>query len=88
MSLFPRVGEGVCAEFVIGEHHLRLFCTESGLGPVAGLFNVKTNQWIGTVSATDIEDGRDKAEQLAMDFFRHNVPADTPFPVLEWKKTG
>jgi len=89
MSLFPRQGEGVCADAVIGEHHLRLFCMESGLGPVARLFNVKTKEWIGGgESASDIEDGKTKAGRLAREFFRLNSSGNAQMPALKWKKTG
>jgi hypothetical protein len=89
MSLFPRIGEGVQAELVVGNWHLVLVCTETGVGPSAGLFNAKTDQWIDRQWAADIEDAKRKAEQSARELLRlSGVPPDTPFPTLEWKKAG
>lgn len=89
MSPFPRIGEGVRAEVVIGAHHLVLFCTETGVGPAAALFNATTNQWIDRQWAADIEEGKEKAAHSAREFLtRVGIAANTPFPDLEWKKTG
>jgi hypothetical protein len=89
MSLLPRIGEGVRAEVVIGEQLLFLFCTETGVGPAAALFNATTNQWVDRQWAADIDDGKKKAVDLAREFLaRVGIPANTPFPDVEWKEIG
>ena len=88
MSLFPRQGQGLYADLMVGGYHLRLFCTESGVGLRAEVFDVKTGQWVCRAWADDIENSKARAEQLAREYLSDEVPSSTPFPTLEWKDAG
>jgi len=39
-------GEGVQADLRIGINEFRFFCTETGLGPAVGIYNMTTDEWL------------------------------------------
>jgi len=83
-----REGQGFRAEAKAGDMHLILMATHTALGPIAFVFDVKTNREVTAhESATDFDDAKDKAESLAKSWNRVHHPK-TPFPALEWKPTG
>ena len=67
-GMFPRVGDGVWADAVAGDQHLRLFSSEIGLGPAAAVFNMNSKSWIAREWADDVEDGKRRAVELAKGF--------------------
>jgi hypothetical protein len=87
--MFPRIGDGVWADVKIGDRlHLRLFSTETGLGPGAAVFDVTSGRWLPNREWADtIEDGQRRAERIARDYYRA-VGLKEPFPAVEWKITG
>ena len=88
MSLFPRQGQGVFADVAAAGYHLRLFSSETGVGPAAAVFDVNARQWVRRAWADDIEDGKRRAEQLAREYLRNEAPSSAPFPAPEWKEAG
>ena len=87
-SMFPRIGDGAWADAKIGDYfHLRLFCTETGLGPGAAVFDVAAQRWLPDREWADsIEDGQKRAERIARDYHKR-LSLRQPFPALVWKRT-
>lgn len=88
-SMFPKIGQGLVADAKIGDgFHLRLFATETGLGPGAGVFDVTAKRWLPNREWGDtIEDAQRKAENIARKYHRA-VGLKEAFPALDWKQTG
>jgi hypothetical protein len=86
---FPRLGQGFRAEVTIGDNiHLVLMATHTGVGPAAGVFDVKRQKWFKERDwAEDIEDAKQKAEALARKHCYAVNPKES-FPQLRWTETG
>jgi|HubBroStandDraft_6_1064221.scaffolds.fasta_scaffold243123_1 hypothetical protein len=83
-----RMGEGFCADARFGECHLRLFAVETGLGPGASVFDVKTGKSFSNREwADDMEDAKARAARMARGYHRA-VGTKDPFPELVWKETS
>jgi hypothetical protein len=55
--------EGVWAEVLVGNEHLRLFSEKNAQGTQASVYNVNTKSWIAPSEAVeDIEQGKDKTK--------------------------
>jgi hypothetical protein len=87
--MFPKVGEGLSADAKIGDKfHLRLFATETGLGPGAAVFDMTVKRWLPNREWADsIDDAKRRAENIARNFYK-GVGLKEPFPALDWKQTG
>jgi len=77
---------GVWAEVEVGGEHLRLFSEHNAQGIQASVYNVKTKTWIApSEPAEDIEQGKDRAEELAKAYLKHFANLD--LPPLQWKES-
>jgi hypothetical protein len=87
--MFPKIGDGFWADAKISETlYLRLFATETGLGPGSAVFDMIAKRWLPNREWADtIEDAQKRAERLAYGYYRA-VGTKDPFPTLEWKRTG
>lgn len=87
--MFPNIGDDVWADAVVDEtFHLRLFSSETGLGPGAAVFDMKTYKWPSNRKWDDsMEDGQSRAERVARSMYEY-VGLWEPFPPLVWKRTG
>jgi len=77
--------QGVWAEVIVGKEHLRLFSEETPSGVQASVYNVNEKTWIApSEPVTDIDEGKDRAEQYATAYLRRVANLD--LPPLNWKK--
>jgi len=77
--------QGVWAEVIVGKEHLRLFSEETPSGVQASVYNVNEKTWIApSEPVTDIDEGKDRAEQYATAYLRR--VANLGLPPLNWKK--
>ena len=88
-DLFPKIGEGFSADAKVGDKfHLRLFATETGLGPGAAVLDVTAKRWLPNREWADtIDDAKARAENIARKHHKA-VGLKEAFPALDWKKTG
>jgi hypothetical protein len=78
--------DGVWAEVEIGGEHLRLFSEHNVQGIQASVFSVKTRTWIApSEPVDDIEQGKDRAEELAKAHLKRVAGLD--LPPLQWKES-
>ena len=78
--------DGVWAEVEIGGEHLRLFSEHNAQGIRASVFSVKTRTWIApSEPVDDIEQGKDRAEELAKAHLKRVAGLD--LPPLQWKES-
>jgi hypothetical protein len=76
--------QGVWAEVIVGNEHLRLFSEQTPLGVQASVYNVKAKTWIApSEPVEDIEQGKDLAEGYARSYLRR--AANSELPRLNWK---
>jgi hypothetical protein len=77
--------EGVWAQVEVGGEHLRLFSEQNAQGIQVSVYNVKTKTWIApSETVEDIEQGKDRAEELAKAYLKRVASLD--LPPLQWKK--
>jgi hypothetical protein len=82
-------GEGVQADLRIGINEFRFFCTETGLGPAVGIYNMTTDEWLAERQwATNEKDAREKAEIRAKELWRSIGKVEGDCPGLKWKPTS
>jgi hypothetical protein len=78
--------DGFWAEVEIGGEHLRLFSEHNAQGIQASVYNVKTKTWIApSEPVDDIEQGKDRAEELAKAHLKRVATLD--LPPLHWKES-
>jgi hypothetical protein len=78
--------DGVWAEVEVGGEHLRLFSEHNAQGIQASVFNVTTKTWIApSEPVDDIEQGKDRAEELAKAHLTRTAGLD--LPPLQWKES-
>jgi uncharacterized Fe-S cluster protein YjdI len=78
--------QGVWAEIIVGNEHLRLFSEHSAQGVQASVFNVNAKVWIApSEDVDDIEQGKDRATAHALAYLRRVSNSD--LPPLNWKKS-
>jgi hypothetical protein len=78
--------QGVWAEVIVGQEHLRLFSEQTPSGVKASVYNVNTKTWIApSESVDDIDQGKDRAERYAKAYLQSVVSAE--LPPLNWKKS-
>jgi hypothetical protein len=78
--------DGVWAEIELGGEHLRLFSEHNAQGIQVSVYNVKTKTWIApSEQVDDIEQGKDRAEQLARAHLKR--VSDLELPPLKWKES-
>jgi hypothetical protein len=78
--------DGVWAEVEIGGEHLRLFSEHNAQGIQASVFSVKTRTWIApSEPVDDIEQGKDRAEELAKAHLKRVAGLD--LPPWQWKES-
>lgn len=82
MSSVPRVGDGFEADVEVQDQHLRLFSEVHALGYIAIVCHVNAKHEVTRRDATDLEDGKKKAEAAAAEYFKQM--GITP-PVVKWK---
>lgn len=87
--VFPREGQGFRAEVRIGDELLLvLMAIHTAVGPMARIFDAKTNKWWKEhYWAEDIDDAKANAEATARKWYRY-VGRKEPFPELNWQATG
>jgi hypothetical protein len=77
---------GVWAEVEIGGEHLRLFSEHNAQGIQVSVYNVKTKTWLApSEQVDDIEQGKDRAEELARAYLKSMTSLD--LPPLKWKQS-
>ena len=78
--------DGVWAEVEIGGEHLRLFSEHNAQGIQVSVYNVKTKTWLApSEQVDDIEQGKDRAEELARAHLKSITNLD--LPPLKWKES-
>jgi hypothetical protein len=78
--------EGVWAEIIVGNVHLRLFSEHNAQGVQVSVYNVNTKSWIAPSEAVDdIESGKERAADLARNFLKQTVNSE--LPPLKWKQS-
>jgi hypothetical protein len=78
--------DGVWAEVEIVGEHIRLFSEHNAQGIQASVYNVKTKTWIApSEPVDDIEQGKDRAEELAKVYLKRVANLD--LPPLQWKES-
>jgi hypothetical protein len=84
--VLPMLTDGVWAEVEVAGEHLRLFSEHNAQGIQASVYNVKTRTWIApSEPVDDIEQGKDRAEELAQAYLKHVASLD--LPPLQWKES-
>jgi len=85
----PKDGEGFEAEIKIDDDvHLVLRAVHTGVGPVAGVFDAKTQKWAQREYAADIGDAKAEAEATAKTIARHllrRAHSKKEFPPIVWQ---
>jgi hypothetical protein len=77
--------DGVWAEVVAGDEHLRLFSEHNAQGVQASVYNVTANTWIApSEPVEDIEEGKDRAAEHARAYLKRK--GNLELPPLQWKK--
>jgi uncharacterized Fe-S cluster protein YjdI len=77
--------QGVWAEIIVGDEHLRLFSEHSAQGVHASVFSVTRKVWIAPSEVVDdIDQGKDRATAHALAYLRRVSNSD--LPPLNWKK--
>ena len=81
------LSNGVWTEVEVGGEHLRLFSENNAQGIQASCSsNVKTKTWIApSESVEDIEQGKDRTEELARAYLKRAGNLD--LPPLQWKES-
>jgi len=79
---FPILGDGYQADVVANSHHLKLFAEVALLGYDAVVFDVNTNVRVSKESADNLDDAKEKAEQLAAAYLRHRGAV---LPPAQWE---
>jgi hypothetical protein len=78
--------QGVWAEVIVGNEHLRLFSEETPLGVHASVYNVNEKNWIApSEPVDDIDQGKDRAAGHAAAYLGR--VACSELPPLNWKKS-
>jgi hypothetical protein len=76
--------QGVWAEVIVGNEHLRLFSEKTPQGVQASVYNVNEKNWIAPSELVDdLEEGKDRAEAHARAYLRRVANAE--LPALTWK---
>jgi hypothetical protein len=84
--VFPMLTEGVWAEVEVAGEHLRLFSEQNAQGIQASVYSVKTRTWIApSEPVDDIEQGKDRAEELAKAYLK--TVASLDLPPLKWRES-
>ncbi len=78
--------EGVWAEIIVGNVHLRLFSEHNAQGVQVSVYNVNTKSWIAPSEAVDdIESGKERAADLARNFLKKTTNSE--LPPIKWKES-
>jgi hypothetical protein len=78
--------QGVWADVIVGQEHLRLFSEQTPSGAQASVYNVNTKTWIApSESVDDIDQGKDRAERYAKAYLQGVTNSE--LPPLNWKKS-
>ena len=78
--------QGVWAEVVVADEHLRLYSEQTPSGVQFSVYNVKDRSWLAPSELVDdIEQGKDRAERYASAYLRR--VANSELPPLNWKKS-
>ena len=78
--------QGVWAEVIVGDEHLRLYSEQTPSGVQSSVYNVRNRSWHAPSEAVDdIEQGKDRAERYAAAYLRR--VAGSEVPPLNWKKS-
>ncbi len=77
---------GAWAQVEVGGEHLRLFSEHNAQGIQVSVYNVNTKTWVAPSEAVDdIEQGKDRAEELARDYLKR--VAGLELPAIKWKES-
>src|SRR3984885_13063761 len=78
-GLATMLTEGAWAEIKVGNEHLRLFSEHNAQGVQVSVYNVKTKSWIAPSEIVeDIEQGKERAADLARNFLKKTANAELP----------
>ena len=65
-DIFPRYGDGFCADVESGDFKLRLFSSVLQAGWAACVYDLKAKRWIKEeIWADDADDSKNKAQEFA-----------------------
>ena len=77
---------GVWAEVMVGNEHLRLFSEHNAQGVQASVYNVTTKSWLApSEPVEDIEQGKERAAERARAYLKR--AAHSELPPLRWKES-
>ena len=78
--------QGVWAEVIVGDEHLRLYSEQTPSGVQSSVYNVKERTWLAPSELVDdIDQGKERAEGYATAYLRRVAGSD--LPSLTWKKS-
>jgi len=78
--------DGVWAEIMVGNEHLRLFSEHNAQGVQASVYNVTTKNWLApSEPVEDIEQGKERAAERARAYLKRS--AHSELPPLTWKES-
>jgi hypothetical protein len=78
--------EGLWAEVIVGNEHLRLFSERTPSGVQASVYNVTGKTWIApSEPVDDIGEGKDRAQRYASIYLQR--VSGSELPPLNWKKS-
>ena len=78
--------QGVWAEVIIANEHLRLYSEHTPSGVQSSVYNVRERTWLAPSELVDdIDQGKDRAERFATAYLRR--VANSELPPLNWKKS-
>ena len=78
--------QGVWAEVIIANEHLRLYSEKTPSGVQSSVYNVRERTWLAPSELVDdIDQGKDRAEGFATAYLRR--VANSELPPLNWKKS-
>jgi len=78
--------DGVWAEIMVGNEHLRLFSEHNAQGVQASVYNVTTKSWLApSEPVEDIEQGKESATERARTYLKR--AAHSELPPVTWKES-
>ncbi len=78
--------DGVWAEVMVGNEHLRLFSEHNAQGVQASVYNVTTKSWLApSEPVEDIEQGKERAAERARAYLKR--AANSELPPVTWKES-
>ncbi|MGA2985112.1 MAG: hypothetical protein ABSG32_14975 [Terriglobia bacterium] len=78
--------DGVWAEIMVGNEHLRFFSEHNAQGVQASVYNVTTRSWLApSEPVEDIEQGKERAAERARAYLKRS--AHSELPPLTWKES-